>query len=344
MEKRRKKGEDIQPVTIAGRTIARSFWGKGWCDHLDSLGDYSNRLPRGRTYVRNGSVCHLSIGKGRVEAVVSGSELYEVRVEIDRLKAAKWNALKRQCAGKIGSLIELLQGRLSEEILSIVTDRREGLFPLPGEICYTCDCPDWAGMCKHIAAVIYGIGARLDDRPELLFTLRGVDHDELISADTSLEAIASGGGSARSRRRSLAGQDLENVFGVELEDASEPLVKPRGKRRASKKKQKPKRVLAERKKVARKKVGSLKGRKTKVVGKAPVASPKKRVKRRVAPFKPTARSVAALRRRLGMNKSEFARAVGVSSPTIVNWESRSGALVLHAKSLAGLRRLHEREK
>jgi len=213
--KLRKKGESIQPVEIEGRTIARSFWGKGWCTHLESFGDYSNRLPRGRSYVRNGSVCHLEIDKGKVEAIVSGSELYRVRVDIVPLKASKWKRLKQECTGKIGSLIELLQGNLSDEVMNTVTHRERGLFPRPGEIKYTCDCPDWADMCKHISAVMYGIGARLDSRPELLFVLRGVDHGELIDADAASDAIV-GKGSGRARRRSLSNKDLESVFGVEL--------------------------------------------------------------------------------------------------------------------------------
>ena len=300
--KLRKKGQDIEPVEIEGRTIARSFWGKGWCTHLESFGDYSNRLPRGRTYVRNGSVCHLGIQKGKVEAIVAGSELYRISVEVTPLKKAKWNRLKQGCAGKIGSLIELLQGRLSGEIMSTVVDREDGLFPLPGEIKYACDCPDWADMCKHIAAVMYGIGARLDDRPELLFLLRGVDHQELISSDAAADAIV-GGGTRRARRRSLADADLEDVFGVELDDAPAPRKTPR--------------------KATRKKPG---------------------VKRRKpAPFKPTGKSVAALRRRLGMSKAEFARAVGVSALSITNWEKAAGPINMRAKGLAGLTRLHDQD-
>jgi uncharacterized Zn finger protein len=213
--KLRAKGENIQPVEIDGRTIVHSFWGKGWCTHLESFGDHSNRLPRGRSYVRNGSVCHLAIDQGKVEAIVSGSELYRVRVDIVPLKASKWKRLKQECTGKIGSLIELLQGNMSDEIMNTVTHRERGLFPLPGEIKYTCDCPDWADMCKHISAVMYGIGARLDSRPELLFVLRGVDHGELIDADAASETIV-GKGSGRARRRSLSNKDLESVFGVEL--------------------------------------------------------------------------------------------------------------------------------
>lgn len=312
VDKLRKKGEDIQPVEIEGRAIARSFWGKGWCSHLESFGDYSNRLPRGRTYVRNGSVCHLGIAKGKVEAIVSGSKLYRVAVTVSPLKKAKWTKLKQRCTGKIGSLIELLQGKLSEEIMGTVTDRDDGLFPLPGEIKYTCNCPDWADMCKHIAAVMYGIGARLDAQPELLFLLRGVDHEDLISTDAATEAIA-GAGSSRTRRRTLSGKDLENVFGVELDAAEEaaPIAAP---------------VRRPRKKVARK---------TKVA-----AKPQKPSAKKAASFKPTARKIANLRKRLGMSKAAFGREVGVSAATITNWEKAKGAITPQAKGLAGLIRLH----
>ena len=181
MEKRRKQGHVVSPVVIAGRTIARTFWGKAWCDNLESYSDYANRLPRGRTYVRNGSVVHLEIQPGKISALVSGSELYTVEITITALSDSHWNCLKGECSGQIGSLVELLQGRLSKSVMDLVTQRDKGLFPKPAEIKMKCSCPDWAGVCKHIAAVMYGIGARLDEKPELLFVLRKVDHLELIA-------------------------------------------------------------------------------------------------------------------------------------------------------------------
>ncbi|HJN07645.1 MAG: hypothetical protein QGG09_10690 [Pirellulaceae bacterium] len=210
----RKKGMDIQPVEIDGRKIVKTFWGEAWCDHLESFSDYDNRLPRGRTYVRNGSVCHLRVTKGNVEARVAGSELYTVDVQIKELAVAKWRAIKQRSTGKIGSLLELLQGKLSDEVMRIVTDRKDGLFPLPKEISFRCDCPDWAGMCKHIAAVMYGIGAKLDVCPDLLFTLRGVDHEELIAvdADAAISATINSG-----KSKTLAASELSDVFGIDLD-------------------------------------------------------------------------------------------------------------------------------
>ena len=218
MDALRKKGVDIQPVEIDGRKIARTFWGEAWCNHLESISDYANRLPRGRTYVRNGSVCHLEIKEGEILAKVAGSELYNSRIRIQTLPAKKWTAMKRRCTGQVGSLLELLQGRLSEHVMAVVTDRKEGLFPLPQEISLTCDCPDWAVMCKHVAAALYGAGARLDRTPELLFKLRAVDHEELIESDAEVAVSAA---TSRSNSKRLADGELSDVFGIDLDTSDE---------------------------------------------------------------------------------------------------------------------------
>src|SRR5436853_1067464 len=117
IKKLEKKGHKAEPVHVEGKKIAQTFWGKAWCDNLESYSDFANRLPRGRTYVRNGSVVDLKIEKGRVNALVSGSELYEVRIGIAPLPKPHWLALKKQCAGQIGSLVELLQGQLSKGVM-----------------------------------------------------------------------------------------------------------------------------------------------------------------------------------------------------------------------------------
>ncbi len=212
LEKMKKKGLKVQPVQLSGRKIADSFWGKGWCDHMESFGDYANRLPRGRSYVRNGSVCHLEIKPGRIEAIVSGSSLYNVSITIFPLAIHKWKEVKAACTGRIGSLIDLLRGKLDRGVMEVVSDRKKGLFPLPGEIKFDCDCPDSAGMCKHIAAVLYGVGARLDHSPELLFHLRAVNHEELVDVSAVVTGVAKTGTS----RRRIAASGLADVFGVEM--------------------------------------------------------------------------------------------------------------------------------
>lgn len=218
LEKLRRKGVRVQPVEIAGRKIADTFWGEAWCNHLEAFSDFANRLPRGRTYVRNGSVCHLDVGKGEVSAIVSGSEMYDVRVSIAGLPKAKWSNLKSRCGGQVGSLLELLQGRLSSHVMEIVTDKAGGLFPLPREIRFECSCPDWADMCKHVAAVLYGVGARLDERPELLFLLRGVDHAELVCEEAAQEVATRRSADART----LDEGDVATVFGIEVDPAGRP--------------------------------------------------------------------------------------------------------------------------
>lgn len=210
-----KKGQSCQPVTIEGRAIAKSFWGKAWCDNLESYSDFANRLPRGRTYVRNSSVIDLRIESGRVLALVSGSDVYSVEIGVQPLAATKWGAIIKECSGKVASLVELLQGRLSKAVMETVTRRGEGLFPLPRQISMRCSCPDAASMCKHVAAVLYGVGARLDNEPELLFRLRHVDPQDLTRQLGNMPAMA-----PSDTQSALDGTDLSALFGIDLDDGS----------------------------------------------------------------------------------------------------------------------------
>lgn len=213
-----KNGRTISPVTLDGKKIASTFWGKAWCDHLESYSDYENRLPRGRSYVRNGSVVDLQIEPGQVTAMVSGSSLYKVSIKIKSLAARCWDDIKRDCGGSIGSVIELLQGKLSKDVMERVTRRDGGMFPAPAEITKTCSCPDWADMCKHVAAVLYGVGARLDRQPELLFVLRDVDHLELIEKAGDVATLVRGDASAAAAaQKILADDELAAVFGIDLD-------------------------------------------------------------------------------------------------------------------------------
>jgi uncharacterized Zn finger protein len=211
--KMKKAGRDCVPVTIAGRKIAATFWGEAWCKNLEAYSDYENRLPRGRTYVRNGSVVDLSIETGHIRALVSGSSIYEVEIAIKPLPRKRWDAIKKQCAGRIESLVELLRGAISKSVMEIVTRKGEGLFPSPREITLKCSCPDWATMCKHVAATLYGVGARLDHEPALLFTLRGVDPNEMVAA--AVGQVSAGTGPRTGR--TLANDELSSIFGVEIE-------------------------------------------------------------------------------------------------------------------------------
>jgi len=213
VEKMKKKGQTISPVQIAGKTIAATFWGKAWCDNLESYSDYANRLPRGRTYVRNGSVIDLQLREGQVEALVSGSDLYSVKISIKPLIEDIWKSIQCECAGKIASLVDLLKGRLSGPIMEVVTRKKTGLFPSPQEMTFSCSCPDWAFMCKHVAAVLYGVGSRLDHTPELLFHLRGVNHQDLMNVPAALQTRTT----ADVREKMIAEDQLSSIFGIDLE-------------------------------------------------------------------------------------------------------------------------------
>lgn len=220
----RKKGKQTAPVIIAGRTIATTFWGRAWCDNLESYSDYANRLPRGRTYVRNGSVLDLAIQAGAISALVMGSQLYRVRITISPLARARWQALIKECAGRIDSLVELLRGRLSQGVMEVITRKGTGLFPSPREIELSCSCPDSAVMCKHVAAALYGVGARLDEHPELLFALRQVEQLELITQASAAHTLSRG--AAAKRPSALAGADLSELFGIELDPGASPVPQP----------------------------------------------------------------------------------------------------------------------
>ena len=216
-----KKGRQLAPVRLTGRAIATSFWGKAWCQNLESYSDYDTRLPRGRSYVRQGAVLDLQVSRSTIKAVVSGTELYEVDIRIDALAKDAWTRLKKESAGQVGSLMDLLQGKLSAPVMATVTRKGTGLFPKPGEIHLECSCPDHASLCKHVAAVLYGVGARLDESPELLFVLRGVDHLELIASAT--RSITSDlPAPAADKAATLEESSLTEIFGIEIDAAAVP--------------------------------------------------------------------------------------------------------------------------
>lgn len=211
--KAKKAGQDMRPVVIARRTIARTFWGKAWCDNLEAYSDYENRLPRGRAYVRNGSVIDLVIEPGSVKARVMGSSLYQVEIAIAAVPAARWKSLVKQSAGSIASLVDLLQGKFSKAVMEHLCQPKTGLFPAPKDIRLDCSCPDRATMCKHVAAVLYGVGARLDEQPELLFTLRQVDAGDLVTQAATLPVKVR---KKPSKAKVLDDAAFADIFGIEL--------------------------------------------------------------------------------------------------------------------------------
>ena len=202
-------GQVLEPAKASAKSLSTSFWGQAWNRHLEAFSDYKTRLPRGRSYLRNGYVIDLKITPGRIQALVHGKELYELSVRVAPQDDEKWEAIRRRCQGSIDSLLDLLQGKLSDSVMRILTDPETGIFPQPHEIKASCNCLDWADLCKHSAAALYGVGVRLDTQPELLFTLRGVAKEELIQAAATAEPLGAEG--------TLTGVDLGDLFGLDME-------------------------------------------------------------------------------------------------------------------------------
>jgi len=231
--KLKKKGQSIEPVVIEGKKIAASFWGKAWCDNLERYSDYESRLPRGRSYVRNGAVVDLKLAKGEVLALVQGSSLYKIKITIEPTAKKRWKSICQDCTGSIDSLVELLQGRMAKSVMDRVCREVDGLFPAPKEIKLSCSCPDGARMCKHVAATLYGVGARLDRKPQLLFALRGVDESELLAGAASGAGLSELGST---NANVLADDDVGALFGLEMADgadsaAANPIVVKNGRKR-----------------------------------------------------------------------------------------------------------------
>ena len=238
----KKKNPDIEPILLEGRSIARTWWGKSWNLNLERYADYSNRIGRGRSYLRHGAVLDLRIDSGKVESLVQGtrSKPYSVGIKIKAINKKTWQGIKADCKGKLDSLQELLAGKFPKALGEIFTARGEGLFPSPKEIEFSCSCPDWAYMCKHVAATLYGIGARLDEDPALFFKLRKVKMKDLITQAVEDETRKLLKKAKKKTGRIIAESDIADVFGIEMEDhvvldkkKAKAAVKTSGKKKLS---------------------------------------------------------------------------------------------------------------
>lgn len=215
-----KKNPNMKPVVLEGSAIARTWWGKAWNLNLERYADYSNRIGRGRSYIRHGAVLDLQIDQGEVNAMVQGSAAkpYSVSIKIQTLKKETWHKIKTACEGTLESFHELLAGNFPKALGEIFTSRDSGMFPAPREIKFSCSCPDWAGMCKHVAATLYGVGARLDEDPKLFFRLRDAEIGELIKQAVADRAEKLLEKAARKSGRIIEDTELSSVFGIDFEE------------------------------------------------------------------------------------------------------------------------------
>ena len=352
LAKLEKKGLKVQPIAEFKGALAKTFWGKAWCEGLEKYADYENRLPRGRSYVRNGSVCHLEVSKGLVKAKVAGTTLYDVEIQIEPLDKARWQAICAKCAGRVGSLIELLQGKLSKEVMQIICAPETGMFPSPNEIKFSCSCPDWAYMCKHVAAVLYGIGRRFDDEPDQIFLLRGVDSADLL--DQSLEATTE----ATADASELDVDDMGALFGIDLDmggatqDApgipaspaeAKPAKQAKKTKEAKAKQSKPEPAPKPEPKPDPKPAPkpdpkpAPKPEPKPAPATAPQAGGKlPRPRGLVKADHPTGTAIRNLFKLSGLDEEAFAKAIGVTLVTMKRWLSTRSALRLKSDSVAAL--------
>lgn len=207
----RAQGLELEPALASSRKITTTFWGQAWCKNLENYRDYESRLPRGRSYLRHGAVIDLKILSSRIKALVSGSELYEIEIDIKKIADDRWQKTIEDCSSSIGGILELMSGNLSHEVMGRITDVDNGLFPSPDEINMQCNCLDWSDICKHLAAVMYGVGVRLDKEPSLFFKLRGVDYSELVS-----KSSRSLGRQVDSDVANLDIDELQQLFGIDI--------------------------------------------------------------------------------------------------------------------------------
>jgi uncharacterized Zn finger protein len=216
LTKLRKKDPNIAPIIIEGRKIAKTWWGIAWNQNLESYADYSNRIGRGSSYVKNGMVLDLRIETGQINALVmgSGSTPYTVKITIDPLSQAQWNHITSQCSQKIGSLTDLMEGKFPQDLANLFLQQQSGLFPSPKEIHLSCSCPDWASMCKHVAAALYGVGARFDQDPLLFFKLRNIPFEALLksSVEEKMNSLLKNAG--KKTARILEDGDIADIFGI----------------------------------------------------------------------------------------------------------------------------------
>ena len=225
LQQLQKKNPHLKPVILAGQTLAMTWWGKSWNNNLERYADYHNRIERGRSYVRHRCVLDLQLTPGKITAMVQGSrsQPYDVVITVDPLSSSNWAAIRQACAGCFDSLSELLSGKFPQALKDRFFEKGSGLFPTPREIHFDCSCPDWASMCKHVAAALYGVGARLDDDARLFFTLRGININDVITQTVTDTAQTLLGKAERQSRNILHDVDLGDVFGIQLDDMVAPL-------------------------------------------------------------------------------------------------------------------------
>lgn len=210
-----KKGKNYEPVQVSGRKICQHWWGQAWCENLEQYADYASRIDRGKRYVRSGAVVDLQIQNGKIEAKVQGSQRapYKVEIMISPLSKERCQEIEEKCGKRIANMESLIQGDFPDEMKELFIGEK-GLFPTPREIYFHCSCPDWAVMCKHVAAAMYGIGVKVDQNPFYFFRLRGIDVESFIRVAVANKVESMLANAELPSKRILETEDVTDLFGV----------------------------------------------------------------------------------------------------------------------------------
>ncbi len=206
-----RQGEILTPAVAHGKNIANQFWGRAWCHAIDEWQDCAYRLPGGRSLLKNGGVIDLKISRNSVIARVAADQVYDVQLHYRDADPYSVAELRSQCAGKLTGLLDFIQGKLSEEVMQYICNPVYGLFPEYGDFKISCTCLDDAVLCRHAAAALYAVATRLDDEPELFFTLRGIDAKDFFEAEDILTQTGS------NSAEGLSADELSKTFGIDIE-------------------------------------------------------------------------------------------------------------------------------
>lgn len=301
LEALRSQGTVIQPVRIQGQNGFQSVWGRAWYRHISSLRDIGKRLPHGQIYARNGSIRHLEVLSGKVQALVMGTKIYDLVLRVLPVRGSVWQDIKNVSSGRVDSVEDILQGQLPAEVMDQMLDPDKGLFPVPKELSWSCTCQEKGPVCKHVAAVLYGVGARFDQNPDDLFRWRGVRPQDLILSRLNIQKAQS-----EYKEHILSQEQAGDIFGLEWDNAvvvPEPPV------------QSPE------------------------TGEPKVGRSESKQEQKIPLNPPTGESVLSLRERAGLSVQEFAQRIGVSLASVYRWEKTSGELYLRSRPLKALRQL-----
>lgn len=223
----KKKGVILEPIALESQVIARTWWGKSWNNNLERYADFQYRLGRGRSYVRCGSVIDLKIIANEINALVMGSDSspYTIKVKIDKLDNKSQSSLMEKSRTSLDSMHSLLAGEFPMDLKDEFFKQGTGIFPTPKELHFNCSCPDVAKMCKHVAAAMYGVSARLDQKPELFFLLRGVNIDDFVNTliEKEREKILTRAKTKSSRSIVADTDEISELFGIDVDDNSSDL-------------------------------------------------------------------------------------------------------------------------